>query len=136
MKYYIGIIDGTPGAFGVRIPDCPGAFGAGKTLEDTVADAIVGLAAWAEGAVKDGEILPAPRDMAEIKASGDDEPDTAAGEVIVMVPLLLDAGRTVKANVTFDAGLLEAIDGEARRRGVTRSAFLASAAREKIEALR
>lgn len=44
------------------------------------------------------------------------------------------AGRTVRANVTFDAGLLEAIDAEAERRGLTRSAFLASAAREKIEA--
>ena len=38
------------------------------------------------------------------------------------------------ANVTFDAGLLDTIDHEAMRRGLTRSAFLASAAREKIEA--
>jgi predicted RNase H-like HicB family nuclease len=136
MNYYIGIIDGKPGAFGVRIPDCPGAFGAGKTLEDAVANAIVGLAAWAEGALKDGDILPAPRDILEIVESGDDAPDVMAGEVIAMVPLLLDAGRTVKANVTFDAGLLEAIDSEAQRRGLTRSAFLASAAREKITAHR
>jgi metal-responsive CopG/Arc/MetJ family transcriptional regulator len=42
----------------------------------------------------------------------------------------------VRANVTFDAGLLAAIDTEAGRRGLTRSAFLASAAREKIEARR
>jgi len=136
VKYYIGIIDGKLGTFGVRIPDCPGAFGAGKTLEDAVANAILGLAAWAEGALKDGDILPAPRDISEIIASGDDKPDAMAGEVIAMVPLLLDAGRTVKANVTFDAGLLEAIDSEAQRRGLTRSAFLASAAREKIEAHR
>ena len=136
MKYYIGILDGKPGAFGVRIPDCPGAFGAGETVEDAVANAIAGLAAWAEATLKDRDALPAPRDIAEIIASGDDAPDAGAGEVIVMVPLLLDAGRTVKANVTFDAGLLEAIDSEARRRGITRSAFLASAAREKIAAHR
>ena len=63
-------------------------------------------------------------------------PDLNAGESSVLIPLLLDAGRTVRANVTFDAGLLAAIDAEAERRGLTRSAFLASAAREKIEAHR
>ena len=50
--------------------------------------------------------------------------------------LVLDAGRTVRANLTFDAGLLAAIDDEANRRGLTRSAFLASAAREKLEGRR
>ena len=54
-------------------------------------------------------------------------------EAAVIVPVVLDAGRTVRANLTFDAGLLEAIDAEASRRGLTRSAFLASAARERLE---
>jgi hypothetical protein len=49
-----------------------------------------------------------------------------------MILLLLDAGRTVRANLTFDAGLLSLIDAEASRRGLTRSAFLASAARDRI----
>jgi metal-responsive CopG/Arc/MetJ family transcriptional regulator len=49
-----------------------------------------------------------------------------------LIPLLLDAGRTVRANLTLDAGLLEAIDEAASQRGITRSAFLASAARDKI----
>jgi metal-responsive CopG/Arc/MetJ family transcriptional regulator len=49
------------------------------------------------------------------------------------VPLVLDAGRPVKANLSLDAGLLNAIDEAAKCRGLTRSAFLASAAREKIE---
>ena len=53
--------------------------------------------------------------------------DAAAGESIVMVPLILDRGRPVKANISLDAGLLEAIDDEAVRRGLTRSGFLASA---------
>ncbi len=39
----------------------------------------------------------------------------------------------VRANVTFERGMLRAIDEAARRLGVTRSAFLASAARDKIE---
>jgi metal-responsive CopG/Arc/MetJ family transcriptional regulator len=40
----------------------------------------------------------------------------------------------VKANLSLDAGLLAAIDDAAASRGLTRSAFLASAAREKISA--
>jgi hypothetical protein len=50
-----------------------------------------------------------------------------------MVPLVLDAGRAVRANLSLDAGLLDAIDEAAKAHGLTRSAFLASAAREKIE---
>jgi hypothetical protein len=50
-----------------------------------------------------------------------------------MIPLILDRARPVKANISLDAGLLEAIDDEAKRRGLTRSAFLVSAAIDKIE---
>ncbi len=64
------------------------------------------------------------------KASGF---DADAGESFVMVPLILDRGRPVKANISLDAGLLEAIDDEAVRRGLTRSGFLASAALATIE---
>jgi hypothetical protein len=69
-----------------------------------------------------------------ILASG--EIDVAAGEAAVLIPVLIDEGRTVRANLTFDAGLLGAIDAAASERGLTRSAFLASAAREKISARR
>jgi len=84
----------------VRIPDCPGAFGAGQTAEQAISDAVAGLAAWAAATLKDGGIA-------------------------VMIPLRLDAGRTVRANLTLDAGLIAVIDVEASRRGLTRSAFMA-----------
>jgi uncharacterized protein (DUF1778 family) len=60
--------------------------------------------------------------------------DVRAGETAVMIPLLLDSGRPVRANLSLDAALLEAIDSAARARGLTRSAFIASAARQKIMA--
>jgi predicted RNase H-like HicB family nuclease len=134
MTYFICVLDGSDDVWGIRIPDCPGAYGAGSTPEAAVRDAISGLATWAEAALKDGEALPAPRSIAFIKADADDAPNIDAGDVAVMIPLLLDAGRTVRANITMDAGLLAAIDAGADRRGLTRSAFLASAAREKIAA--
>ena len=39
-----------------------------------------------------------------------------------------------RANISLDAGLLAEIDDAARQRGVTRSAFLAAAARDRIKA--
>ena len=73
--------------------------------------------------------LPKARTVSEVLASAEIGP----GETAILIPLVLDAGRTIRANLTFDAGLLAAIDDEATRRGLTRSAFLASAAREKLE---
>ena len=54
------------------------------------------------------------------------------GATTMFVPLLADAGRTVRVNVTVERGLLDQIDEAAEARGLTRSAFLAQAAREKI----
>jgi hypothetical protein len=53
------------------------------------------------------------------------------GSALAIVPSLLDSGRAVRANLSLDAGLLDA--EAAKAHGLTRSAFLASAAREKIE---
>jgi hypothetical protein len=46
-----------------------------------------------------------------------------------LVPLVRETGRPAKANLSLDAGLLAAIDEAAAAPGLTRSAFLASAAR-------
>ncbi len=80
------------------------------------------------------DALPTPRTIdglledPQVKATIE-----AVGPVsFIQMPVLLDAGRSVRADISLDAGLLEVIDAAAKRRGVTRSAFLASAAREKI----
>jgi predicted RNase H-like HicB family nuclease len=130
MTYYVGVLDGGGEVWGVRIPDIPGCVGGGKTPEAAIADAAEALrdvlAHKREGS------FPAqqPSSLSEIVASG----EIGEGESAVMIPLLLDSGRTVRANVSLDAALLDAIDAAAKERGLSRSAFLASAAREKIMA--
>ena len=52
--------------------------------------------------------------------------------ILVSLPVYLDGGRPVRVNVSMEAGLVAEIDEAARRRGLTRSAFLASAARDKM----
>ena len=103
----------------------------GSSPEEAIADATSAAREWVLHAYSKGAVIRCPQ-LGDVITSGEVE----IGEATVMVPVILDAGRTVKANVTFDAGLLEAIDEEARQRGVTRAAFLASAARDKIIARR
>ena len=128
MIYYVGILDGSGDVWGVRVPDLLGCVGGGCTPEAAIADAVTALREVVAHKQSGGFAVPCASTLAEILDSGAIEP----GESTVMLPLVLDAGRTVRANLTLDAGLLEAIDAAAAQRGLTRSGFLASAAREKI----
>jgi predicted RNase H-like HicB family nuclease len=132
MSYYIGILDGSGDVWGVRIPDFPGIHGGGATAEEAVDDAITALREVGAIMSSEGKQLPKARTLAEVLADKTSAPNIKAGELAVMVPLLVDRGRPVRANISLDAGLLETIDAEAARRGLTRSAFLVSAALDKI----
>jgi hypothetical protein len=108
--------------------------GAGAGAEAAIRDAASAAREWIVRQEAQGIARPKARTTSEILASG--EIDVAAGEADVLIPVLIDEGRTLRANPTFDAGLLGAIDAAASERRLTRSAFLASAAREKISARR
>jgi hypothetical protein len=58
--------------------------------------------------------------------------EVQANEVVVIIPMLLDSGRPVRANLSLEAALLAEIDRAAQQRGLTRSGFIARAARENI----
>lgn len=128
MVHYVGVLDGAQDVWGVRIPDIPGCVGAGATAEAAIADAVSALRDVVAHKRDAGFAVAERSSLAAIVASG----EIGEGESAVMIPLLVDSGRTVRANVSFDEALLEAIDSAAKARGLTRSAFLASAAREKI----
>jgi len=130
---YIALVDGKAGAYGVVVPDLPGGTSAGSTTDAALRNAVDAVRLWVEDAIDDGEALPPPRSVEELRADPEIAAALAEGAVLAVVPLLLDAGRAVRANLSFDAGLLDAIDEAAKAHGLTRSSFLASAAREKIE---
>ena len=132
MVQYVGILDGARKVWGVRIPDLPGCHGGGESPEAALADAISAAREYGAHLIAKGTALPQSRTLAEVLKDKSVAPNVAGGESAVMVPLVLDSGRSVKANISLDAGLLEAIDEAAALCGLTRSAFLASAARDKI----
>jgi predicted RNase H-like HicB family nuclease len=129
-KTFIGILDGGDDVWGVRVPDIDGCVGGGATPEAAIADAIRALRDVLGYKRSSGTKLPRASSIAEILKRDKLRKD----ESTVILPVVLDSGRTVRANLTLDAGLLDAIDTAAERAGVTRSAFIAGAAREKLEA--
>jgi predicted RNase H-like HicB family nuclease len=128
MVYYVGILEGSGDSWGVRLFDFDGCVGAGETAEAAIAGATEALRDVVSYRLSGNHAVPRPTSIEAVLASG----EVQAGESTVMIPLVVDAGRSVRANLTVDAGLLEAVDAAARRAGVTRSAFFASAAREKL----
>lgn len=131
---YVALIDGKLGSFGVVVPDLPGCTSAGDTIDEAVRNAIEAVRLWVEDAEANSENIPKARSPDEVCRDREVASALAASAVLAAVPLLRDSGRPAKANVSVDSGLLEAIDEAARIHGLlTRSAFLATAAREKIE---
>lgn len=133
MTFYIGLVDQNDGHWGAWFPDLPGCFAAGASMDALFADAVQAIRVWVQDAAGDGDEPPAPRSFDAIAQ------DTAVmatarqdNATFIQVPLVLDSRRSVRANISLDAGLLDAIDVAAKRLKLTRSAFLASAAQEKI----
>lgn len=61
MKFPIAIESGSETtAFGVVVPDLPGCFSAGDTLEEAYANAAEAIGLWIEAALDAGETIPAP----------------------------------------------------------------------------
>jgi predicted RNase H-like HicB family nuclease len=131
---YVVVIDGKPGAYGMYVPDMPGCTSMGDTIAELLTNAQEALQLRAEDAIASREGLPKPRSVDAIRKDPDVARDLAEGGVPAVVPLVTETGRPAKANLSLDAGLLAAIDEAAAARGLTRSAFLASAARQKIAA--
>jgi predicted RNase H-like HicB family nuclease len=132
MPRYVALVDGKRGAYGVVIPDLPGCTAMGKTTDEALANAAAAARAWAEVAKAEGVSIPKPRAVEVVRADADVAAEIAEGAALSIVPLVLDSGRSKVANLSLDAGLLEAIDEAADAKGLTRSAFIATAAREKI----
>jgi len=129
MKHFIALVHKEKdSAQGVTFPDLPDVFSAADREEDLTANAVEALRLWTED-----QPMPAPSIHDDIMRREDVRQELAKGAFLMRVPFIEDSTRIVGANVTFEKGMLDAIDMAARERGLTRSAFLASCARKEIE---
>lgn len=115
-------------AYGVTLPDVPGCNTAGDTLEEALGNVQEAL----ELLLEDATEKPSPKGL---EAHKDDPVYKDAVWAMVNVDLGFMDQRTVRVNVSFPAGTLEEIDRAAKGRGLSRSAFLARAARHEMASM-
>jgi predicted RNase H-like HicB family nuclease len=132
MARYIALIDGKAGAYGVVFPDLPGCTAMGKTMDDALSHATEALRDWAEVTEENGGKVPRPRALEALRRDPDVKASLADGAGLATVPLVRETGKPVKANLSIDSGVLAAMDEEAQRRSLTRSAFVEMLARTML----
>jgi len=129
MPHYIALIHKDPDSdYGVSFPDFPGLATAGRTLDEARAMAEEALIFHLEGMIEDGEAVPEPSSLDAVM----DDPIARDG-VVTLISLRPTAKRAVRVNVTLPEDVLAEIDRYAENRGLTRSGFLAHAAKRAME---
>lgn len=126
---YLALVHKDEGsAWGLTFPDLPGCFSAADQEDDILANAMEALELYAE----DMDALPAPRGIDAISRDKDVVEELAAGAYLIAIPFIRNTQRTTRVNITLPKGLLDAIDEEAARRKLTRSALMAQAAEREV----
>src|SRR5215216_3046199 len=93
---YVAIVEKDPdSAFGIWFPDVEGCFSAGDTLAEASANAAAALRQHVEALQSAGRPVPSARVVDDVLGDGDVRAAVAAGAILLAVPLLSDAGRTV-----------------------------------------
>jgi len=127
IKEYIALFEYEPdkNAYSVVFPDLPGCYSYGRDYDEAVKMAHEALSLYAEG-----EVLPSPRTMEQIKAEWDDWPEWESEYkfLIGKVALYPAKSETRRFNVNMPASLVARIDRVSRNR----SAFLVSAAEHML----
>ncbi|MBN8901705.1 MAG: hypothetical protein BGO51_01110 [Rhodospirillales bacterium 69-11] len=123
MRYPIVIEPGTDTtAFGVVVPDLPGCFSAGDTLDEALTAAEEAASAWIDAALDAGEAVPPPSSLDALRH--DPAYSGWTFGVITVDPALLD-DTIERVNITLPRRVLRRLDALARAAGETRSGYIA-----------
>lgn len=124
MRYPIVIHHDEGSSYGVTVPDLPGCFSAGDTIEQALELAPEAIAGHIETLLMEGQPIPEQRPLEVHQA------DAAYADgiwALVEVDLAKLSGKAVRINVTMPARVLAIADEVAAREGESRSGLLASA---------
>jgi|APFre7841882590_1041340.scaffolds.fasta_scaffold78698_1 predicted RNase H-like HicB family nuclease len=129
MRYPVAIEPGTETeAFGVVVPDLPGCFSAGDTMEEAMAKTEEAIAAWIETALDLGQDIPQPSSVDALRKKHK-EWKAWVWAVVKVDPAVLD-DTLERVNISLPRRVLHRLDALARARGETRSGFIARMALE------
>ena len=123
--YYPVIIHKDEGSmYGVIVPDFPGVFTAGDTLDEALQNVQDAIETYYDGEVV--EDVPVPSSLEAVLHSED-----AAGGAVVLVDVNFDFldKKAAPVTITIPRYMKNRIDRAAKARGLSRSAYLVEAAR-------
>ena len=123
------------GAYTVTFPDLPGCITQGDNFAEAFAMAQEALEGFLEVLRKDGDPIPEPSSFARVQAlteAAEEGEALAEGTLYQAVPVLPPEEAPVRVNISLSPRVLARIDRYAQSEGLTRSGFLATAARHYI----
>jgi len=130
LKYPIAVEPGDEQtAFGVVVPDLPGCFSAGDTLDEAIENSKEAIAGWIEITLDEGGKIPTPGKLSDhLKNS---EFIGWLWAVVEIDGALLD-DKSERVNISLPRRILARIDRYAAAHGESRSGFLVNAALDRI----
>ena len=129
MRYPVAIESGTASvAFGVVVPDLPGCFSAGDTMEEALANAEEAIAAWIDVALDTGQEIPQPSDIEALRKAHKAY-KSWVWALVKVDPAALD-DTMERVNISLPRRVLHRLDTQAKAAGETRSGFIARMALE------
>jgi predicted RNase H-like HicB family nuclease len=122
MRYPILIEPGSDNtAYGVVVPDLPGCFSAGDTLDEALDAAKEAAAAWIDAALDAGTPIPAPSSLEAARSLPDYEGWSLG--VVDLDDVLFD-DTIERVNITLPKRVLRRLDDLAHAEGQSRGAFI------------
>lgn len=123
MRYPVIVHKDPHSEYGVTVPDFPGVFSGGATLDEALANVQEAIETLYEG--EEVDRLPDPSPLETILACED-----VRDGAVVLVDVNLDFldKKAVPVNITLPLYVRNRIDRAAKARGLSRSAYLAKAA--------
>lgn len=123
IRYPVAIEHGTRTvAFGVVVPDLPGCFSAGDTLDEAMTNVEEAAALWIDAALDAGQPIPSPSPLDALRKRS--EYRNWLFGLIGIDPALLD-DTVERINITLPRRVLKRIDSKAREAGESRSSYIA-----------
>lgn len=124
MRYPIAIEPGDAGhAHGVVVPNLPGCFSAGDSLDEALANAEEAILGWLETRLDSGEDIPPPSSLETLRAAHPEYRDWVWA-VVTVDPAALD-DTVERVNITLPRRVLHRLDARAKAAGESRSGFIA-----------